>query len=174
MQDYPTQDFGETEHAPPITNGTRNYGPGNWNQYWPVDMSAYDQGKLSFSCKGQANQSYTVAVGPLTLVGPAGTKVVDDFSYYKDERGAWGARSSWLTEWPGSPTQPWLKIQCVPNTTTTVNRPVQAAPSLAYVFQAYDYTHLRHEYLVDSDFLVSNTQGATAPGGVIGILVITY
>ena len=44
-------------------------------------MSQFEQTPISFTCQGQANRSYTVAVGPLTLVGPAGTKVVDNFTY---------------------------------------------------------------------------------------------
>ena len=40
-----------------------------------------------------------------------------------------------------------------------------ASPSLAFSFESYDYTHVRHEYMVDGDFEVSNVQGATASGG---------
>ena len=38
------------------------------------------------------------------------TKVVDNFSYWN--KTTWGKGSSWLTTYPGSPEQPWLKIQC--------------------------------------------------------------
>ena len=137
-------------------------------RYWPVDMSFYASGggALRFVCQGQHNHTFSVAIGPLTLVGPAGTRLVDDFRYAKQLPGAWGKGSSWLTSWPGSEAQPWLKLECPanPDKSTTVVRPAGATPSLDYVFQAYDYTHLRHEYLVDESFVVNNTQGATASG----------
>jgi len=79
-QDYPTLMFGETEHAPTSTNGTANFGPGDWFQYWPVDMSFYKSTGIPkggcprgqscgivFDCNavnGQ-NRSFTVAVGPV-------------------------------------------------------------------------------------------------------------
>ena len=92
--------FGENEHAPSsalLPNGTvvaQPLGPGDWAQYWPVDMSFYQtktlpKGKpcprgqscgIAFECSavvGQ-NRSFTVAIGPLTLEGPKGTKVVDN------------------------------------------------------------------------------------------------
>ena len=174
VQEYATQDFGETQHAPPNTNGTNNFGPGDWYQYWPVDMSAYSSdGKqgIEFVCQGQPNKTFSVAIGPLTLVGPAGTKVVDSFDYAaRMPDKPWGAGSSWLYEWPGSAAQPWLKISCSANPQTPVRvlRPVGATPSVDYVFQAYDYTHLRHEYMVDDSFIVSNTKGATASGAGYG------
>merc|ERR1711988_850356 len=155
-----------------MTNGSKNYGPGDWFQYWPVDMSAYTgDSAISFTCKGQqtgAHSGFSVAIGPLTLVGPAGVRVVDNFTYSKQmPKDPWGEGSSWLTEWPGSSTQPWLKIQCSndPAKPLTVVRPAAATPSVDYVFQAYDYTHLSHEYIVDDDFIVNNTQGTTASGG---------
>ena len=46
-----------------------------------------------------------------------------------------------------------------------VTRPAIATPSLDYQFQAYDYTHLRHQYMVDEDFVVDNKQGASSSGG---------
>ena len=158
------------EHAPPTTNGSKNFGPGDWDQYWPVDMSAYashGSNGVQFTCRGQPNRTFSVAIGPLTLEGPAGTKVVDNFSYAKHIPNAWGHGSSWLFEWPGSESQPWLKIDCSdnPSKPVTVVRPVGATPSLDYVFQAYDYTHLRHEYMVDDAFIVNNTKGASASGG---------
>lgn len=186
-QDYPTLMFGENEHAPssaPLPNGTvvpQPFGPGDWAQYWPVDMSFYKtkpppKGKpcprgqscgISFSCNavvGQ-NRSFTVAIGPLTLEGPKGTRVVDNFSYWN--RTTWGKGSSWLTTPPGSPEQPWLKIQCgaKPGDSVDILRPAEAVPSLDYVFQAYDYTHLRHEYMVDDDFVIDNKHGASSSGG---------
>ena len=184
-QDYPTLMFGETEHAPPSTNGSANFGPGDYYQYWPVDFSFYQstgfpkgqtacpKGKscgIVFSCSavvGQ-NRSFTVSVGPLTLEGPAGSKVVDNFTYWKQMKAdPWGKGSSWLTEYPGSPEQPWLKIQCggAAGDGVTVTRPKGATPSLDYQFQAFDYTHLRHQYMVDDDFVVDNKVGASSSGG---------
>jgi hypothetical protein len=190
-QDYPTLMFGETEHAPssaPLPNGTvvpQPFGPGDWAQFWPVDMSFYQSKKLPkgqktcprgqscgivFGCKnvvGQ-NRSFTVAVGPLTLEGPRGTKVLDNFSYWKQlQSDPWGHGSSWLTTYPGSLKQPWLKIQCGAKAgdNVAVLRPTAATPSLDYQFEAYDYTHLRHQYMVDEDFVVDNRVGASSAGG---------
>ena len=66
----------------------------------------------------------------------------------------WGKGTSWLSSYPGSPEQPWLKIQCGGKAGESVvaTRPRGATPSLDYQFQAYDYTHLRH-------------QGCAAPSG---------
>ena len=180
VQEYATLDFGETEHAPPTTNGTKNFGPGDWDQYYPVDMSAYASKPhcntpspnqppcgIVFVCQGQANHTYSVAVGPLTLVGPMGIKVVDDFSYAKQlPHDPWGKGTSWLTAWPGSAQQPWLRIQCTDDTKkpTIALRPPSAVPSVDYAFQAYDFTHLRHEYMVDDAFVVDNHHGATSSG----------
>jgi hypothetical protein len=190
-QDYASLSFGETEHAPSssqLPNGSvvpQPYGPGDWAQFWPVDMSFYQSKKLpkgKTACpRGQScgivfvcssvvgqNKSFTVAVGPLTLEGPKGTKLVDNFSYWNQTtEDPWGKGSSWLTTHPGSPEQPWLKIQCgaSPGDSVEVTRPVAATPSLDYQFQAYDYTHLRHQYMVDEDFVVDNKQGASSSGG---------
>ena len=87
------------------------FGPGDWAQYWPVDMSFYQSKKLpkGKACpRGQSrgivfvyssvvgqNKSFTVAIGPLTLEGPKGTKLVDNFSYWNQTikvRGARGVR----------------------------------------------------------------------------------
>ena len=46
-QDYPTLMFGETEHAPTSTNGSANFGPGDYFQYWPVDFSFYQSRRSS-------------------------------------------------------------------------------------------------------------------------------
>jgi hypothetical protein len=245
-QDYPTMAFGESEHAPGTGPNGSKFGPGNWDEYWGVDMSFYESKGLSktgacprgqscgivFGCQavvGQ-NRSFTVAVGPLTLEGPAGTRVVDNFSYW-NRSGAvpgaeaagdlapcttkpqpclkepkitfcesdptpgqcekpmphkacppcpkpapgrktfavdpWGKGSSWLTTHPGSPEQPWLKIQCggAAGDSVTALRPRGATPSLDYQFEAYDYTHLRHQYMVDEDFVVDNEHGASSSGG---------
>ena len=104
-------------------------------------------------------------MGPLKLIGPAGERVIDSFAYYKNY--TWGDHTSWTTSYPGTSAQPWLKLHCPANTsqTTTATRPPGATPSLNYVFQQYEYTHLRMAYMVDNDFYVSNTQGATASGG---------
>ena len=245
-QDYATLGFGETEHAPSsskLPNGTivpQPFGPGDWLQYWPVDMSffkstgvpkgqkACPRGQscgIVFACNAAAgqNRTFTVAVGPLTLEGPAGTRVVDRFSYWNQTSEAegpctttkpqpcpnepkvtfcesdptpgqcrqpmphkgcppcpkpaspkkdfstdpWGKGSSWLTTYPGSVEQPWLKIQCgaAAGDVVAVTRPRGATPSLDYQFEAYNYTHLRHQYMVDHDFVVDNKHGASSSGG---------
>jgi hypothetical protein len=183
-QDYPTLSFGETEHAPSSVNGTAQpFGAGDWLEYWPVDMSFYTtKGNPSKCPRGQScgitftcnsvvgqNRSFRVAVGPLTLEGPAGTRVVDNFSYWNQSSFAqdpWGSKTSWLTTWPGSPEQPWLKIECgaAPGDSVAAIRPKGATPSVSYQFEAYDYTHLRHQFMVDDDFVIDNKHGATSSG----------
>ena len=71
-QDYPTLSFGEAEHAPSTGPDGVKFGPGDWNEYWPVDMSAYVWRKscpphtpcgLAFACTsvvGQ-NRNFTVS-----------------------------------------------------------------------------------------------------------------
>ena len=108
-------------------------------------------------------------MGPLSLRGPVGTKIVDDFSYHANiSVDPWGKGSSWLTTYPGSPEQPWLKIQCrgTEGDSVVASRPRGATPSLDYRFQAYDYTHLHHQYMVDDDFVVDNKHGASSSGNV--------
>ena len=78
---------------------------------------------LGFTCRNTGSKPYYMLFGAIELVADNGTAVVvDDFSYHELAPQAWGSGSTWVFPNNGSKTVA-LRLDCPPNSTTTVMRP---------------------------------------------------
>ena len=82
---------------------------------------------LGLSCTTPPNQKpWYLLLGQIELVADNGTTVVvDDFSYHALAPDAWGPGSSWVFQ--NGSKLPVLRLDCPPNATTTVMRPVASS-----------------------------------------------
>lgn len=115
--------------------GSRNE-MGNWDTYQPVFITSAGKygssgvgdvqhsANLGFTCRNAGSKPYYMLFGSIELVADNGTVfVVDDFSYHELAPQAWGPGSTWVFPNNGSNTVA-LRLDCPPNSTTTVMRPV--------------------------------------------------
>ena len=153
----------QRQESPVLWFSGAHQNTGNWQDFWPTDMT-----NLELVCISKQDTEFSVTLDRVTLIGPAGEKVVDDFAYWNTTPDAWGPRSSWSTDTVGAHSNPdrrSLKLVCSPHKMTTAVRPASATPELGYTFDGSQYTHLRFHYKVSGEFVVNQTYGWDAAAG---------